>query len=505
MGKSVLKQVSFELCFDDPTQTEASKQFIRGDREQLEALCTAVTNYIQQYLHKSPENFWVNACDNRNSVFGVPQDSQPTQTEQIPLENNTFTSLNNQIPSGNIYLKSSNNLTHNLYLGSLASQASAPVINLSLLQLFDLANALDEYSTDVIALPNLYQQKSVVNFPKWAPVAAVLAIAAGLTPFTLQFARNQQQTETAKKSPADIGEQVSLQPTPSINLSVSPNPSLSPSDSLILPGISSINPQSPNPTAPATQQLPNSTSSVQVPGTPQPGFPTANLPPQGQLVIPPPGNIAQTGNQPNQKTATASAPSSVAIKPNSNKTKITSSKKVNTGLNTGLNTSASKPLDTSIFDSSRATAFNQPLVPPNPAQLEAGINSTSKSPISPAKNGSNSVVSRLRQNRNQSPQTTATNTLFDTSQIAEARTYLKKRWQPPNTLTNALEYSLVVGADGKIERIEPLNKAARDHVDRSGIPLIGEAFVSPNQNGKPIRIRTVLDPSGSVQTFSENE
>ena len=68
------------------------------------------------------------------------------------------------------------------------------------------------------------------------------------------------------------------------------------------------------------------------------------------------------------------------------------------------------------------------------------------------------------------------NSLFDTFQVAEARSFITKRWQPPNSLTTALEYSLLVGADGTIERIEPLNKAARDYVDRSGLPLIDFPF-----------------------------
>ena len=44
-----------------------------------------------------------------------------------------------------IHIESSSYLTHNLFLGSLANQTSGPVIELSLLQLFDLATALDEY------------------------------------------------------------------------------------------------------------------------------------------------------------------------------------------------------------------------------------------------------------------------------------------------------------------------------------------------------------------------
>ncbi|CDN10212.1 FIG00873927: hypothetical protein [Richelia intracellularis] len=379
----------------------------------------------------------------------------PTSDEQQTLQqtNHKFTFLNNQIPSGNIHLKPSDNLTHNLFLGSLANQASTPVINLSTLQLFDLANALDEYSTDVVALPNLSEQK-VLNFPKWATVAVVLGFAAGLTPLTMQLARNQQKTQTAQEIAADTEEKIYLQPTPSLQLSVSPNPGLASSDSL-LPGLSSITPQSPNPSV-STSTLPKYNSAVQVPANPQLGLPTTNLPPQGQVAIPTPGNSAQVPTN----------------KPNSARTRIASSSQ---NKQPNLNTSTSK---INSIISSRKSTFNQPPTPPQTSITRAIINLTSKSPATKdkEKNASNSAVNRLRQGRNLSSQKTATTTLFDTFQVAEARSFITKRWQPPNSLTTALEYSLLVGADGTIERIEPLNKAARDYVDRSGLPLIDFPF-----------------------------
>ena len=95
-------------------------------------------------------------------------------------------------------------------------------------------------------------------------------------------------------------------------------------------------------------------------------------------------------------------------------------------------------------------------------------------------------------------------TLFDTPQVAEAREYLKKRWQPPSGLTQTLEYSLMLGIDGSVERILPLNQAARQYVDNAGIPDIGKPFVSTNKYGQNVRLRVVLSPDGKVQTFSES-
>lgn len=70
-------------------------------------------------------------------------------------------------------------------------------------------------------------------------------------------------------------------------------------------------------------------------------------------------------------------------------------------------------------------------------------------------------------------------------------------------MTKTLEYSIVLDVDGTIKVIEPLGQAARNYVDRSGMPLIGERFVSANKNGQSPRIRVVLAPDGKVQTFLE--
>jgi hypothetical protein len=122
------------------------------------------------------------------------------------------------------------------------------------------------------------------------------------------------------------------------------------------------------------------------------------------------------------------------------------------------------------------------------------------------------LIDRLREARNAPNQvanasnsSATSTTIFDTPQVAEARNILRSRWQPPSALKQTLEYSLVVGIDGRIERIMPLNRAARTYIDNTGMPLIGEQFVSPNRNGQSVRIRAVFSPDGKVQTFPENE
>jgi hypothetical protein len=94
--------------------------------------------------------------------------------------------------------------------------------------------------------------------------------------------------------------------------------------------------------------------------------------------------------------------------------------------------------------------------------------------------------------------------LFDNiPQVAEAREYLQQRWQPPSSLTQTLEYSLLLNADGTIQRIIPLGNAAGEYIDRTDIPLPGEPFVSPIEGGGTPIIRVVFSPDGKVKTFVE--
>ena len=102
------------------------------------------------------------------------------------------------------------------------------------------------------------------------------------------------------------------------------------------------------------------------------------------------------------------------------------------------------------------------------------------------------------------PPAAASGTAFDTiPQVAEVRRYFQQRWSPPQGLTQTLEYSLTIAPNGTIRQITPLGQTAGDFVDRTGIPLVGEPFVSPISNGRTARIRLVLSPDGKVQTFLE--
>ncbi|MEH1917777.1 DUF4335 domain-containing protein [Nostoc sp.] len=502
MGKTVLKHLSFELRFDDPRLPEEQRFPIRGDREQLEALCDAVTNYVQQFLQQSPESFWV-------SFSGTHQSSTALDEPELKSSTKTLNAFSTQIPGANIHLEPSSYLTHNLFLGSLANYSSGPVIQLSLLQLFDLASALDEYSTDVMALPTLNSTGSTLRFPAWAPIAAVLVLGIGFLPVTWQYANNirEKQQQTAKTSDS-TAVKTALEPSSSLNFPT-PEPGLTPPSNNLLgstpPLSTSTLPQAPL-TAPSsssfsapppnTLTIPQGTTATfpsnraSAPSSKIPGQEIAILPNLGQN---PTGSSSQPGAIPQLR----SLPPRLSSNANS--------------LPTNISPVLPPSLDT-IPNKNRVNTPTQPS-PLTSQQLDERISSlqqssagekpTSQLPSSRTA-ANNPFIDQLGDAaKNPTSREVATGTLFDTPQVAEAREYLTKRWQPPTGLGQTLEYSLIVGVDGTIERIFPLNKAAREFVDDAGMPEVGKPFVSANKNGQNVRIRVVLSPDGKVQTFPD--
>ncbi|MBD2385429.1 DUF4335 domain-containing protein [Cylindrospermum sp. FACHB-282] len=507
MGKTVLKQLSFELRFDDPRLPEEHRVTIRGDRDQLEALCDAVTNYVQELLQQSPENFWVSFSGLQESSAAsdeskLPEDFSPTSLSAKRLE-----LVPEQMPGAYIHLEPSNYFTHNLFLGSLSSrrqgntnQTSIPAIQLTLLQLFDLATALDEYSTDVMTLPTVNSPSYSQRLPAWAPVAAVLVLSVGLTPLTWQYASHIRQKQQQIAKTAAPAPKIASQPLTE-NSFPAPQPGITPPDnlrSLPLLGATPPLPTSSLPQAPLS--FPNST------------FPaTAKTVPRDSL------NIPQTQNPTNPQFAVppTRTNSQVAFQQNSQQKPTGLNPQRETALPRGQNLPNSKAKispQISTLPASIATIPNNPgnipipaYSPLDPQQLEREINSP---PTTASVTGDeNPLVEKLRAGSKKpiSTEVATNSTLFDTIQVAEAREYLKQRWQPPAGLSQTLEYSLMLGVDGSVERILPLNQAARQYVDSAGIPDIGKPFVSNNKYGQNVRIRVVLSPDGKVQTFSESQ
>lgn len=485
MGRSVLKQLRFALHFDDPRLPEEQRITIRGDRDQLESLQETVTTYVQGLLNSSPDKFntvfskEVGYSD--SAVSPTPQALLRTEDSSVSEESRSLDSdpparteieiaPKQSIPNRRgIFIQPGRGLSHDLFLGSLATEATGFVVHLSVLQLFDLATALDEYGADVIALP-ITPSSSAAVMPAWASIAAVLVLAVGLTTVIQLLNRSgSRQAVTTNAIPNGNSQSpIALQP---------PTPPLSSLQTL------------PPPPPVGSIASPNSIPPISIPGTNPalPGAPRVNVPQarvtsprpttQGQIVIKPTPRqntisipeSAKTSSarSPQSTVRTSPAPAAPIVLPSPNAQITTLSPELETALSQGRGTPASGANSNSI---SRASS--------NPA---ARLRSPSPTPANKPKN-----------------------TAFDTiPQVAEARAYFNRRWQPPASLKETLEYSLVLDVDGTIQRIEPLGQAARTYIDETGMPLISEPFVSPNKNGQTPRIRVVLSPNGKVQTFLE--
>jgi hypothetical protein len=91
------------------------------------------------------------------------------------------------------------------------------------------------------------------------------------------------------------------------------------------------------------------------------------------------------------------------------------------------------------------------------------------------------------------------------NQIQQITAYFENKWQPPAELNQSLEYRLFLDPNGSITQITPLGKAAQFYLNKTNIPVNGEAFISPMGKSQSSVIRLLLNPNGKVQVFTESK
>jgi hypothetical protein len=494
-GKPVLKSLSFELRLDDPRLPDTEHITLKGDRTQLEALHEAVNSYIQNFLGESSP--WDTSLTSEISHTVLETDSPPAARSAVmsdaainPYDIRTSPPNTSDLPV-HPHLEPRGLLSHNLFLGCLTVAESGPVVGLSTVQLFDLATALDEYSSEVMALPNLSRSPKRSQPVPWLKVAAMVVASVGLTTGAIKMLQVREAqiasapTSAASSPSAQQNLAIGVSPSPSLTTPASPAPtpsatptlpplppppiSSSPSSSPSLPPIA-ISP------TPATTNKP---SPIQQPALLFPANSTPNAAPnaapnsQGQVItIPAPAELP------------ISAPSQ--LPPGSN---------VVPPVPPRLGPLAAPPLPPSLSaqfpipQQPSALSRIQPIAPSASTELPALKDTQPKAELDDNKQASANQANR-----------TSFNTV---PQVAEAKTYFEERWKPTEGMQETLEYSLQIDETGSIQNILPMGKAAGDYIDRTKMPLVGEPFVSAVSNGKPPRIRVVLRPNGRVQTFLE--
>lgn len=406
MGKLALKDLRFKLKLDDPRLADKDWVVLRGDQSQLESLVGVVGDYVQNFLSQSQSSYGSTAVAPKTAIANAAG---------IALE-----------PFGM--------LSHQLRLGTLATEDSGDSLTLSSTQLADLASALDDYNAEATAIPSLARPsfKSL----NWGAIAAGGLLTVGLSVSLLKgLDRSSRNTPTQEASSGD--QRVALQP--------STLPSPSPSSIL---------------------------------GSP---------PPLGTLNPPPPTGITIT---PNNSSTAATTPS--------------------TGSTTTTPTNEAPPIVSVPEAKKDGTPEIKPI--PKPADLDNSVtakkgDASNKEQLSPQEAGApgaSITADASVASRNAAPIAPAPSPVLPSSpQSQEVQRFFERNWQTPTTMTGDAEYRIQIAADGTRQAVEPLTDAARINLDRTGLPLDGEPFVSANPNQRPSVVRVVIGKTGAVQVFLE--
>lgn len=522
--RPVLNNLRFLLRFDDPRLPEENHVTVTGDRDQLEALHETVQSYVQQLLESAPDQFdhlLLSSIPEVNIQPFTETDAAPAEPfhpsdrpvapedpdeAEFPLLVATEDGEAESVSDYGIRVTRKGLLEHELHLGELLPEGANQPVPLSTLQLFDLANALDEYGADAIALPALGRSGWLGSFPGWTKIAALLVAAVGVAGSVTWFVRevSPQNYQTASSSLSQ-GELPTAESAP---LGVSP-------DNLAIPGAP------PDGNFPSPGPLPPVSPVPTVPPLPQAGIP---LPPPTAAPFPsavdaPPATVFVPSAE---EGAAFVNPAPAPARPVPSIQPLPSLAPVERPATTAREAAPARspsapPAQISRIDlplQPNAVPANQPspeqaIAPapgnlPAPArdsrvadgvalsgQIPSEVNTAPFDPVAPAP-----------------PATTAarsTASAISPSQVAaEAQRYFRDRWQPPQSLTQTLEYRLLVNPDGTVAQIIPLGEQSGNYVDRTGIPLVGDPFLPPLESGQRALIRLVLNPDGTVQTFTEN-
>lgn len=526
VGQPVLKQLRFELHFDDPRQSEEKRVTLWGDRAELEALHEAVTNYVQNFLSHTPALLPVGRLESALLAAELPTPRLPAAKNGAvqdldflsPQLSGNLVHLPNSGPT--LYLQPRGLLTHDLFLGPLETEESGPFVSLSALQIFDLATALDEYAAEMVALPQLSRPIWRLAPPPWAKTAAMVVLTVGLTTAAVKLLdKAGGSPQKAAQAPSPTPSPAQQTPPAVAQVPVVPPP----------PG------GMPTATPTATATPPLAKPLLNTPGRLLPPPPVGAPPAGGQFSVnpggsPPPLIIPEIGAPsrstsppPPQGSSPLLIPRTTANESNSNRVAA----KQQPG-------ARPQPQRTQSQPEQAAPPAPMPAPAPTIAQLSSppplsgsrrkqederqnsAPQLSASSAIPSASSDSNSGGTRSRSapssvdmGRTRSLQEGTTDNapdgrLFDSvPQVAQIRKYFLQRWKPPEELTKPLEYNLVLNENGSIERIISLGSAAATYLNRTNMPTPGQPFVSAFDTGSTPTVRLVLYPDGQVETFLE--
>lgn len=513
-GRPVVRDLHFRLHLDDPRLPDEQRVTLQGDRQHLDALHAVVETYVQAHLTQMdwdlealtstvltalapaadeelplqeeasseammaeatpPQDASPPGCQSVSPPVSAPDEAPiapvPALVRSAPSvrsEQQATTESRSRVEQGSMALQRDRRnplqiepdggLYHRLHLGPLATPQVGDTVQLSTLQLFDLATALDAYGEELMALPETLGRAWFKPSITWARTAAIAIVVIGVATSIVHLAEQPQVAMQAEVPTGSEGASSFDQRREAVAVAPLPTPSF--------------------------RGIPGSLTPEAVPGAPPPGIPT---PPPGSLAQLPPYSPGNSSPPSSPEVATvpipAAPPPDLAMAP---------------------------PPPSPLPAPSEMGTITIPAEPSGTTDLPE-IPASLRNAAPPAAARSGVVADEAATGASQEGQTAAsaagtTSTAFDViPQVAEVRAYFQGQWQVPEGLSQTLEYSLELNPNGSIQRIFPLGQAAGNYIDRTGMPLIGEPFVSPIADGKQPRIRLVLKPDGKVQTFLES-
>ncbi|MGV2828445.1 DUF4335 domain-containing protein [Myxosarcina sp. GI1(2024)] len=362
-------------------------------------------------------------------------------------------------------LRSPGLLNHQLLFKS-SDKDSVSKINLTTVQLFDLTTALEAYKREITNSTLSKTSKPSKNLLVWGSCAVGAILVLGLA--TLEI-KNTQQVEPER---ASSSEPQSTETIPEFERVVPPQVSKTEEPR--------AKPQLSEPISSA-EKLPPPLP-VDVP-KPQPDIPDpADYPPSEPLDL----SALEPPVPPSDRTE-----STITVLP-----EMTSEPQQSTSAST------SQP-ETKSPNPNPSPAANY--LVPNPedsiASSDLDTDVTARSLDSENSNNFSETTPEAEEIPKNSQLALSSSTAQ--TQLQQVNQYFQEKWQPPEQLTETIEYRLVIGSEGAIARIFPIGKASEVYLDRTNIPLMGESFISPSSRGQNLTVRLMLSPDGEVATFAE--
>ncbi|MEM9216469.1 MAG: DUF4335 domain-containing protein [Cyanobacteria bacterium P01_F01_bin.150] len=537
--RPIVKQVQFVLSIDGPQRPQERRVTLKGGRTQLDHLRAVIDTYVQHTLGLSAQQFQTTLLQ-----------TSPQQTSSSPLSPSatasplpsavSATSTGRSLatpgrihdmgwarsPSPDIRVTSKGRLKHELQLGKLAPHPSISSVILSTTELFDLAHALDAYHSEVDSIPELNPgQRNGVQ--PWMKGAAVAVFAVGVTASVVSVL-NQATLETAMQDSAvvenaiepDFEQQLSqsLEPGASSSIALEDLPSTDEALPLGSEASDALSAESDGLDADSTPSTSSEEASINRQDSAESATLSAPLSQQANDSSSPTASPVESSPLPaeivaeearsnstfsspsiSSSPATSSPATSSPTLPSANAGQLQTSARISDDGNVGASAelppelTAIPPIPTvesaldplaDIGPSSRRSSTEAATggdFQPSAQSAPAGIRGDGKEPSEPQAHSNSSEIQRT-----------------------EVQSYFESIWQPPDDLSQALQYRLEFNADGSFQQAIPLGESARSYRSNVNFPATGNAFVSPFGGNDTPPMRLFLGANGQVRVFIES-